>query len=187
VASQLNFICQFLKDSKRAKKRFGDAEYQRLLRELSSKGKQSESNRASNMESFASALLRPRKRNKAEKPTGIDTPAAMGGGILLRILTKKNGLEGVVNAEITAREIPMSKKQQESWNIAAKRKKLRRNEMQRLAGDNVKALNGIKESDITYIVPVSEEMNGTFELQEHILAKELRIEDDGECEFELYR
>ena len=81
----------------------------------------------------------------------------------------------------------MSKKQQESWNIAAKCKKLRRNEMQRLAGDNVKALNGIKESDITYIVPVSEEMNGTFELQEHILAKELRIEDDGECEFELYR
>ena len=102
MASQLDFICQFLKDSKRAKKRFGDAEYQRLLRELSSKGKQSESNRASNMESFASALLRPRKRNKAEKPTGIDTPAAMGGGILLRILTKKNGLEGVVNAEITA-------------------------------------------------------------------------------------
>ena len=69
----------------------------------------------------------------------------------MRILTKKNGLEGVVNAEITAREIPMSKKQQESWNIAAKRKKLRRNEMQRLAGDNVKALNGIKESDITYM------------------------------------
>ena len=61
--------------------------------------------------------------------------------------------------------------------------------MQRLAGDNVKALNGIKESDITYIVPVSEEMNGTFELQEHILAKELgtEAEDDGECEFELYR
>ena len=47
--------------------------------------------------------------------------------------------------------------------------------MQRLAGDNVKALNGIKESDITYIVPVSEEMNGTFELQEHILAKELQF------------
>jgi hypothetical protein len=55
LASQLNFICQFLKDSKRAKKRFGGAEYQRLLRELSSKGKQSESNRASNMESFAKA------------------------------------------------------------------------------------------------------------------------------------
>jgi hypothetical protein len=78
---------------------------------------------------------------------------------LLRILTKKNCLEGVAKAKITAREIPMSKKQQESWNIAAKCKKLRHNEMQRLAGDNVKALNGIKESDITYIVPVSEEMN----------------------------
>ena len=139
------------------------------------------------MESFANALLRPRKRNKAEKPTGIDTPAAIGGGTLLRILTKKNGLESVVNAKITAREIPMSKKQQESWNIAAKSKKLWRNEMQRLAGNNVKVLNGIKESILLTIVPVSEEMNGTFELQEHILAKELRIEDDGECEFELYR
>jgi hypothetical protein len=51
--------------------------------------------------------------------------------------------------------------------------------LQRLAGDNVKALNRIKESDITYIVPVSEEMNGTFKLQERILAKELGIEDDG--------
>jgi hypothetical protein len=81
----------------------------------------------------------------------------------------------------------MSKKQQESWNIAPKRKKLRRNEMQRLAGNDEKALNGIKESDVTYIVPVSEEMNGTFELQEHILAKELGIEDDRECDFELYR
>jgi hypothetical protein len=133
-------------------KLFGDAKYKHLLHELSSKGKPSESNRASNMESVANALLRPRKRNKAEneKPTGIDTPAAMDGGILLRILTKNNGLEGVVNAEITAREIPMSKKQQESWNIAAKRKKLWRNEMQKSAGDNVKVLNGIKESDITY-------------------------------------
>ena len=55
LASQLNFICKFFNDSKRAKKRFGDAEYQRHLRELSSKGKQSESNRASNMESFARA------------------------------------------------------------------------------------------------------------------------------------
>jgi hypothetical protein len=76
----------------------------------------------------------------------------------------------------------------ESWNIAAKRKKLWRNEMQRLAGNNVKALNGNKESNITYIVPtVSEEMNGTFKLQERILAKELGIEDNGECDFELYR
>jgi hypothetical protein len=139
------------------------------------------------MESFANALLRPRASNKAEKSTGIDTPAAMGEGILLCILTKKNGLEGVVYAKITVREIPMSKKQQESWNISAKRKKLWSNEIQRLAGDNVKALNGMKESDVTYIVPVSEEMNGTFELQEHILAKELGIEDDGECDFELYR
>jgi hypothetical protein len=38
-----------------------------------------------------------------------------------------------------------------------------------------------------YIVPVSEEMNGMFEPQEHILAKELGLEDDGEREFELYR
>jgi hypothetical protein len=51
--------------------------------------------------------------------------------------------------------------------------------MQRLAGDNVKALNGMKESDITYIVPVPEEMNDTFELKERILAKELGIKDDG--------
>jgi hypothetical protein len=107
LASQLNFICQFLKDSKRAKKRFSDVEYHVFC-------VQSKSNRASNMESSANALIRPRKRNKAEKPTGIDTPAAMGGGILLHILTKKNGLEGVVNAEITAQEIPMSKKQQDT-------------------------------------------------------------------------
>jgi hypothetical protein len=45
-------------------------------------------------------------------------------------------------------------------------------------------LNGIKELDVIYIVPVSEEINGMFELQEHILAKELGIKDNGECEFE---
>ena len=44
-----------------------------------------------------------------------------------------------------------------------------------------------KNQILLTIVPVSEEMNGTFELQERILAKELGIEDDGECDFELYR
>jgi hypothetical protein len=49
------------------------------------------------------------------------------------------------------------------------------------AGDGTgRAINGIRESDVTWIKPISEEMNGLFGLQQQILNKEQGIEDNDE-------
>ena len=48
-----------------------------------------------------------------------------------------------------------------------------------MASNQGRALNGIRESDVTYIKPVSEEMKGLFDLQERILNEE---EGNGEEE-----
>ena len=182
VASQLTFIDQFFADVEQSRELFGQEELDRIKKDLSSsKAKQSELDRAEMMQLFDDGLELERNRNKAEQPRRMDITAFMGGGILLRILTKKNGTEDVVNAEIKARNIAMSDRQQESWNIAAKRTKLRKDEMKRMADNSGMALNGIRLSDVTYIKPISDDMKGLFPLQESILSKEEGNEEEEEC------
>ena len=172
-------IHPFFADVEQSRELFGQEELDRIKKDLSSsKAKQSELDRAEMMQLFDQGLELERNRNKAEQPRRMDITAFMGGGILLRILTKKNGTEDVVNAEIKARNIAMSDRQQESWNIAAKRTKLRKDEMKRMADNSGMALNGIRLSDVTYIKPISDEMKGLFPLQDSILSKEEGNEDD---------
>jgi hypothetical protein len=83
----------------------------------------------------------------------------MGGGILWRMLTKTNGALDAVHARMKIRHIHMSKDQEDRWTIGDKRKKLRLHEMSRLCGDGTgKATMGMKESDVAYLVPLSDEM-----------------------------
>jgi hypothetical protein len=133
VGPSLDIVDQFMRESKRAKKLLGDDEYKRLVQELgTSNSKQSAESRASQMRIFKKSLEKPRKVNKAEKPIGHDITAAMGGGILLRILTKKNNTLEAVHAEMKARHIPMTRDQEERWTIAAKCRKLRLDELGKL-------------------------------------------------------
>jgi hypothetical protein len=51
--------------------------------------------------------------------------------------------------------------------------------MGRLCNDGSgRAIMGMKEADVTYIVPVSDEMKGLFGLQEQILNRENGINDE---------
>ena len=51
--------------------------------------------------------------------------------------------------------------------------------MGRLCSDGSgRAIVGMKEEDVTYIVPVSDEMKGLFDLQERILNRENGIADE---------
>ena len=95
----------------------------------------------------------------------------MSGGIFLRILTKKNGYEEHVHAEMKERGIKMTKKMKKELTIAEKRKLLRKHEMERIIKVNPdRAQEGIKESDIQFIEPQSEMLKGfLFDDQQAIL------------------
>ena len=108
---------------------------------------------------------------------GHEVSPAMGGGLLWRILYKKYGAEAAMNAEMKARNIPMTKGQEERWNIAKKRGLLRKNESGRLS-EQGKATHGIKLSQVDYIVPISDEMKALFEVQERVLNIEQGIEEE---------
>jgi hypothetical protein len=149
------------------------------IEKLHSKSKQSEAERTAKIEAYRESLKQPRKKNKAEKPLAHEIPAEMGGGIYWRMLTKTNGALDAVHAEMKIRHIPMSKDQEDRWTIGDKRKKLRLNEMSRLCGDGTgKATMGMKESDVPYLVPLSDEMKDFMSVQIQILKREQGIEDD---------
>ena len=143
-------------------------EFTKICPHSSSKAKQSEIDCAASMELFDPGLQLQRKRNKAEKPARMDITAFMGGSILLRILTKKNRTKDVANAKIKSRNIAMSVRAAtvlEHCCQTAKRKKLHRDKMQRIADNQGKALNGIQESEVnTYNKPISVEMSGLIDL-----------------------
>ena len=62
--------------------------------------------------------------------------------------------------------------------IGDKRKKLRLHEMSRLCGDGTgKATLGMKESDVAYLVPISDEMRDFMSVQIQILNSEQRARD----------
>ncbi|KAL3794235.1 hypothetical protein ACHAWO_006479 [Cyclotella atomus] len=144
-----------------------------------SKSKQSAAEREAKLESFELALGKERKKHKAEKPMGHEVSPAMGGGLFWCILYKKYGAEAAVNAEMKARNIPMTKGQEERWNIAKKRGLLRKNELGRLS-EQGKATHGIKLSQVDYIVPISDEMKALFEVQERVLNIEQGIEEEDD-------
>jgi hypothetical protein len=68
----------------------------------SNKKKQSTTKREEELKRYEGTLKQPRNINKAEKPQGHDVTASMGGGILLKILTKKNNTLLAVHAEMKA-------------------------------------------------------------------------------------
>ena len=172
VAGCLDFIDEFFKYSKRARKLIGKDEFKKLALHLgSSKNKQSTKKAAEELERFSEALEQPRKKTKAEEPQGHESTPTMGGRILFRILTMKNKTLEAVHAEMKARHIPMTDIEKERWTIADKRKKLRWHEVGRLSMHG-RGTAGIKYEEVKSFVPESAEMNALKALQKEILAEE---------------
>ena len=89
--------------------------------------------RNQHLEEFITALNTVQtKQCKAELPKGVDITHWVGGKILLRLFTKSRGWEDHLIAEIRARMIKMSKKQEKYLSIIEKRGVVRRHEHARL-------------------------------------------------------
>lgn len=106
---------------------------------------------------FERNIKKARTTVKAEMPREVDVTAVMDGGVLLRLLTKKNSCgacckdptsecsaaicaTSVVHAEIAKRKIKMKRGWKKKLNIKEKRDHLRDNELQKEAidGDKIK-------------------------------------------------
>ena len=129
------------------------------------------------MKKFERDLKQRRTEYAAELPTGVDKTARVGGGIILRILTKTNGFEEHVTSEMKARSIDMTMKQEESWTLAEKRGKIRTDEYYRRCTIDPDFSRENTVSDIKYIVPLSQMLKSpeTFQKQQDILDKEAGI------------
>ena len=172
------FTSKFCPRADKGKRRVGMKKWKEFRSRLESKDEKSssEENKKTLLD-YQRALRKDLKQVQAEKPSGVDVQARVKDGILLRILTKKNGFEPHVNAEIRARNIEMTAAQEKDWTIAEKRKKLRIDEAERWKRDPSRSGGNIEEKDIKFINPISEEMKGLFNAQTTILNKEAGIDE----------
>jgi len=170
----LDFFDEYGKKMDRARKELGKELCDRIVKHITSpKKKVSEIKRDKIVTKFRQRLQQKRKKHKAELPTGFDITARVGGKIFLRILTKKNNLDTHVLAEIKARKIKITKRQEEVLTLAEQRKMIRVHERGLLVTKNPGM--ELNEKDVMAIVPVSEEVKGLFTLQDEILNKEAGI------------
>lgn len=130
-------------------------------------------------ESFAKALTEDLKQYKDELPKGYTLTPIMGGRVLLRILTKKNGFEDAIDAELVARKIPEEdtefiKKQGEdadlsSVSIKTKKAALKHHQAKLEAEKNEKISIEEAKDLINSIKPFSDEMEAILAKQNEIL------------------
>lgn len=101
-----NFINAFMKEVSRARTRISDDELQRMERSIASqKTKRSIEEQKILEDEFEVSVLEALKTYAAETESGYEETAYMGGRVFLRIITKSNGLEGALDAELLARKI----------------------------------------------------------------------------------
>jgi len=180
VQLYLNYLDAYFKTVDKGRKRIGLSNIKKIKERLSS-SKASEKERNAMMKRFAKDMKRRRKINKAELAAGVEKPARVDGGIYLRIMTKKNNFEPLVDTEVLAREIKrvkkkLTSKQLKELTIAEKRKLLRQDEMSNIMRDPGRAQMGMKESEVKHIMPVSDSIKNAFDKQQEILDKEDNID-----------
>ena len=118
----LDYLDDFMDTAKVARVELGDVAWKELFERLATtNGKASKRERDRELKQFEHDLKQQRKEVAAELPTGIDKTARVGGGIILRILTKSNGFEEHVVSEMRARKLPMTRKQKDLLTLAEKR------------------------------------------------------------------
>ena len=174
----LQFLDKFVEEADLARIELGDDVWKDVFNRLEKTDeKASRVERDEALNKFEKDLKQKRKEMAAELPTGIDKTARVGGGIILRILTKSNNFEPHVNAEIRARSIPMSVRQEASWTLAEKRGKIRQHEFNRKCTMDPDFTRENTVNDIRYIVPLSSELRSVevLEKQQSILDREAGI------------
>ena len=174
----LDYLDQFMESAEDARVELGEDAWKKIYRRLATtemKASKRERDRA--LEKFQRDLRQQRKEVAAELPTGIDKTARVGGGIILRILTKTNGFEEHVVSEMRARKLPMTRKQKDSWTLAEKRSKIRQDEYGRRCTRDPDFSRENIVTDIKYILPRCRMLKSieTFEKQQKILDKEAGI------------
>ena len=171
----LDMICEEIDE---AKVEIGDSKWKQICKRLGSIAKKaSQVDREARLKKFKIDLESQRKEYKAEKAAGVEVTARVGGGIFLRLLTGTNTFAPHVDAEMRARKIPMSKRQQESWSLAEKRKKIRQHEFNRKCANESGFGRENNATDIQYIIPMSAELQheSAFSKQQKILDTESGI------------
>ncbi|KAL7549953.1 hypothetical protein ACHAWF_013218, partial [Thalassiosira exigua] len=182
----LQYLDSFLAKADEAKCELGEEVWKEVFERLSKTDKKaSEAERTEALHQFERDLAKSRKVLAAEQPTGIDKTARVGGGIILRILTKTNGFVDHVHAEMSARSISMSESQKKSWSLAEKRGKIRQHEFNILCNKDPDYSRENNVKDIRFIKPLSDKLKSqeTFDKQQAILDKEagiLALEEDNE-------
>ncbi|KAL7530309.1 hypothetical protein ACHAXR_007396 [Thalassiosira sp. AJA248-18] len=169
----LTFISDFFKGTDKAREVINDEKYKAICDRLRDANKKAGANeRRKKLALFEQSLNKDFTTSKAELPTGVQTTAYVAKGVFLRILTKKNKMESVVLAEIAARKIKVTKAKLDSLIISEQRRLLRVDEFKER-----RLTEELKEKDITYIMPVSNEMKKLLEdkIQQKILDKEMGI------------
>lgn len=84
--------------------RLGVGKFNEMRKRGASREKQSDRERKANLEAFVAGLDRPRTITKAEMPTSLELTAAMGGLVILRLLSVKHDTElnGLVTRVVLA-------------------------------------------------------------------------------------
>ena len=197
ISLWLTYADGIFKKADKAKKTLKDrasklthSEIVKRLKDTSKKASATE--KKAKMEHFSATLEKTgrSKQVKAERAAGIEETGYTANAVYLKIFVDTNSrylddnakMSDIVEAEILVREIKVSKtgkkkytkKKLESLSLAEKRKLLRKHEYQGRVGDGEAEL---KESQVKYIKPLSEEMIAVMkDKQQMILDKQMSID-----------
>ena len=156
-------IDHFHKKVDRARAAIGDQCYKDLIKFVDGDAnKISRVDLEARKDKYSKGVNKIRKTTKSETNTcGMDVPAEMDGGLKMKDIQKKYETE--VDAEIVCRRIELpvdedgKRKPCNQLSMKEKRDLLRIDQMKMLAGE-LKAGDGIRPSDVKYIVPKSAAM-----------------------------
>lgn len=100
------FIKKFRIEVERARSMIDDEQYKKIWDSIATKEVKADAAEKKRLkEEFAESVLKALKFYKAELVSGYDQTAAMGGKLLLSVLSGKNGFEKQIDDEVVARGI----------------------------------------------------------------------------------
>ena len=178
------YVDNFIREVKEARRALGEEKCASLADGIAgTKNKRSEEERRVFLDGFEESVREcVHKHYKAEFARGYDETAVMGGKVFLRILTKKNGLEPQIDAEMIARMIPTKmndfvnefgagNERLEEVPIKDKKRLLRRHEAWIAIEKNVKLSLEEAVNKTNAIVPISNEMKQILRRQQEIMSQ----------------
>ena len=179
------YVDTFIREVKEARRVLGEEKCKSLADGIAgTKNKRSEEERRVFIDGFEESVREcVHTHYKAEWVRGYEATAVMDGKVFLRILTKRNGLEPQIDAEMIARKIPTEMKdfvekfgagdeRLDEVPILEKKRLLRRHEA--LVGIQKNEMLSLDEAikKTNVILPVSEAMKLVLRQQQEIMARQ---------------